>query len=439
MAAPRNIGTDEHPKWTMQIVCPDGKRRTIRIGRATEREARRMGDRITDLRAVRRLGQPVGPELARWLSRLPDTMHDRLVRVGLAEPRAEAVRVTLGALMTDFFAGVDVKPSTMIRMQQAERALLEYFGEERDAATITERDAEGWRAGLVADGYAQATISRTVLYARQIFRWAIRRGLVVGNPFAELKAGAQINIVKRVFIDRETIAKVIDAAPDAEWRLLIALSRFGGLRVPSEALALRWNGVDWSNGRLTIHSPKTERHEGCGERIIPLFPEIRDHLLTVFEQAPEGAEKVIGRYRQGSNLNPQLRRIIQHAGLTPWPRTWHNLRASRQTELAAEYPLHTVCAWIGNTKAIAAGHYLQVTDADWERATNERVESGAKSGALALQNPVQQRPAAKRTGTNKRAQVSIGTGVMRDSAAPCPPPHNPLIGATGLEPVTSAM
>src|SRR6185436_4127635 len=97
--------------------------------------------------------------------------------------------------------------------------------------------------------YATATISRTVLYARQVFRWAVRRGMARVNPFAELKAGTQINAARAVFVSRETIAKVIDAAPDAEWRLLITLSRFGGLRVPSEVLTLRWSDVDWEHNR----------------------------------------------------------------------------------------------------------------------------------------------------------------------------------------------
>lgn len=193
---------------------------------------------------------------------------------------------------------------------------------------------------------------------------AMRRGLTKGNPFSELKAGTQVNTARAVFVSRESIAKVIDAAPDAQWRLLIALSRFGGLRVPSEALALRWADVDWEHNRLTVRSTKTEHHEGKGERIIPIFPEIREHLLAVFDAAPVGSVYVIDRYREGANLNPHFRRIIKRAGLLPWDRTWHNLRASRQTELAATFPLHTVCAWIGNSKAIAAGHYLQVTDAD---------------------------------------------------------------------------
>jgi hypothetical protein len=50
------------------------------------------------------------------------------------------------------------------------------------------------------------------------------------------------------------------------------------------------------------------------------------------------------------------------AGVTAWPRLFHNLRASRETELAAIYPLHVVCSWIGNSERIAFQHYLQVTD-----------------------------------------------------------------------------
>ena len=93
------------------------------------------------------------------------------------------------------------------------------------------------------------------------------------------------------------------------------------------------------------------------------------------------------------NLRKGLTLLLRKAGVTPWPRLFHNLRASRQTELAATFPSHVVCAWIGNSERIAAAHYLQVTDADFEKATSERgKESAAKSGAVdreALQNPVQ--------------------------------------------------
>jgi hypothetical protein len=86
------------------------------------------------------------------------------------------------------------------------------------------------------------------------------------------------------------------------------------------------------------------------------------------------------------NLWTQLERIIRRAGLQPWPKLFHNLRATRETELAESFPIHVVCAWIGNSSAIAAKHYLQVTEEHFGRAIN--------GGA---QIPTHQAPAVDRT------------------------------------------
>jgi len=34
------------------------------------------------------------------------------------------------------------------------------------------------------------------------------------------------------------------------------------------------------------------------------------------------------------------------------------------------FPIHTVCAWIGNTPNIAIKHYLQVLETDFAKAAN---------------------------------------------------------------------
>ncbi|NBP81103.1 site-specific integrase [bacterium] len=158
---------------------------------------------------------------------------------------------------------------------------------------------------------------------------------------------------------------VLAACPDNEWRLIFALSRFGGLRCPSETLELKWRDIDWEGGRIVIRESKTKM------RTIPLFPEVRTYLELAFDAAPEGAEYVIQRYRGANcNLRTQLLRILTRVGLSAWPRLFHNLRASRETELVREYPIHVVCAWIGNSERVARRHYLQVTDADFEKATS---------------------------------------------------------------------
>jgi len=85
------------------------------------------------------------------------------------------------------------------------------------------------------------------------------------------------------YISCEEAQDIIAACPDAEWRLLFALARYGGLRVPSEALQLRWGDIHWGQNRFTVTSSKTEHHEGHETRQVPIFPELLPHLRELVE------------------------------------------------------------------------------------------------------------------------------------------------------------
>jgi integrase len=243
------------------------------------------------------------------------------------------------------------------------------------------------------------------------------------------------NRSREYFLSREDAAKVLNACPDAQWRLLFALSRFGGLRCPSEHLGLRLSDVDWERGRITVRSPKTEHHEGGGIRTVPIFPELRPYLEEVWDQAPPGDGYVITRYRDKNvNLRTQLTKIIKQAGLAPWPKLFQNLRATRETELAEIYPLHVVCAWIGNSQAVARKHYLQVTEDHFRKATGAMVADGAAASEK-LQIPLQQ------SGT-KQCKPVQSKGDNPGNAWVCIKSHwyTPVpVGGTGLEPATSTV
>jgi len=128
---------------------------------------------------------------------------------------------------------------------------------------------------------------------------------------------------------------------------------------------------------------RNEHHIGGASRLVPLFPELLPYLREVFEEASPGDVYVITRYRASNcNLRTHLHHIIHRAGLKPWPKLFQNLRSTRETELAETYPLHVVCAWIGNSQAVAAKHYLQVTDEHFERA------AGASETEVVAEKPV---------------------------------------------------
>jgi integrase len=82
-------------------------------------------------------------------------------------------------------------------------------------------------------------------------------------------------MIRDDFVPREDAAKVLEACPVIQWQLLFALSRYRGLRCPSEYLALLWMDIDWVNNRMTVRSPKTEHHQGGDSRVTLIFPELR--------------------------------------------------------------------------------------------------------------------------------------------------------------------
>jgi integrase len=74
--------------------------------------------------------------------------------------------------------------------------------------------------------------------------------LIEKSPFRKLKGAAKGNPERFYFLSCQDAEKIIRACPDNQWKLIVALSRYGGLRCPSEHLGLRWGDVDWENGRI---------------------------------------------------------------------------------------------------------------------------------------------------------------------------------------------
>ncbi len=427
--------------WRIDFaIGTNGQRRSIRLGHLDKRAAESALLRIDKIIAAKSVNGTPDPEMLAWIAGVDDTLHGRLAAVGLVEPRAAAAILTLGAFIDNFIAAKqEVKPHTRLNFEQLKRWLVKYFDKQRDVAAIKAADATAFRSFMIEQGLAEATYRRHLGRCRELFRWGIKRNLYHGsNPFADLSVTVRADKARQRFITRETADKLMDAAPDAQWRLLIALSRYGGIRVPSEALALTWGDVDFEHFRLRVPSPKTAHILGKECRFIPMFPELRQPLLDVFEQAEEGETRVITRYQGGStcNLRTHMTRIVHRAGLQMWPKPFHNMRASRQTELAESFPLHVVCAWIGNSKAIAAEHYLQVTDAHFTKAIQGSHNPQQNPQHEVQQNAQQQVQASTRSevnDTNKsienigylHAQARTGTDLLM-------PPNTPNRIRTGV-------
>ena len=390
----------------------------------SKRHAESVKLKVEDLAASALTGHAPSDETSRWVASLDQTMNDKLAAVGLAQRRA---RATLAAFIDDYITSrMDVKESTRTVLRRVRRYLVEYFGEPKPLRDITPGDADKWRLHMIRNGLADNTVRRSCGIAKQLFTAAKRQRLISENPFADLVAAVKANPKRFHFVTQLEAEQVLDACPDAQWRLLFALARYGGLRVPSEVLRLRWRDIDWEHGRFVVPSPKTEHHEGGESRVVPIFPELQPYLMETLELAEAGTEYCITRYRHpGVNLRTQLMRIIKRAGLKPWPKLWQNLRSTRETELADSFPAHVASAWIGNSVQVAVKHYLQVTDDHFAQAVRNPVQHSAAGGRAESQEL-----------TPYNANPAICSAV-REEATPCENTESSGMGDTGLEPVTS--
>jgi integrase len=367
-------------------LTPNGPRKTVRLGRVSAKVADGWKSKIEAIVADKALQRAHDAEVAAWLAKLDESMLARMRAADLADGVGLS-QTTLSAFLERYFGALTGKPSTRTFYGHTRRNLEEHFGKSKVVREIGAAEADGWRAWLIEhEKLSAATVARRVIAARTFWRKAVRWKLASENPFEDVKAGHQANDARKVFVPHSVIDKIMAEAPDAEWRAIIALSRYGGLRCPSEHYALRWRDIDWERGAIRVTVPKLAHIEHCAFRTVPLFPELRDVLLELFDATPEGAEYVISRHRLGAmNLRQQFTRIIAQAGAKPWPRLFHNLRASRESELMRDYDLATVCKWIGNSPAVAARHYATSIDldADFRRAAGfaEQAQQNAQRKA----------------------------------------------------------
>ncbi|QNN24316.1 site-specific integrase [Planctomycetales bacterium ZRK34] len=411
-----SVSSDKSGNRTIYVSGADRRRRPIRLGKCSLKDARIVQGYVDDLeRAANHNGTP-SEKTATWLADIGDDLREKLARAGLVAQRGS---VRLGAFIDSYIdrRKGTMKPATLVRVKQARTHLVGYLGENKPLASVTAGDAEDYRAHLLdtekGKGMAEATTRRNCGYASTWFRYAIKHGHLRQNPFADVPTAAMSNTDRQRYISDEDARKVSAKLPDAEWRLLFALARYGGLRTPSESAALTWADVDWENRRLVIHSPKTERHDGHDKRVIPLFAEIEAPLREVFEKAAEGALHVLPflRTRTAASLRKPLEKAITAAGLNVWPRLWHNLRASRQTELEERHPSHVVCTWLGNSESVARAHYLQVRDSDYDKALENVVRQTVRAVATDAANARQGEGDDSRELANKRQKtLSTATG-----------------------------
>jgi integrase len=360
--------------WRVEFTVPGQKRRPLRLGGVTEKSAREIGRHVERIIESRKTGLPPAADTQNWLLGLPDKLRHQLIRLGLIEDSGQRVSSSLGGFLSDYMRSrTDIEQGTRDNLETAKRWLIQFLGEQRELDSITPGEADEYRAWLGSEGkQAPNTVKRLCGRAKQFFRAALRRRLIRENPFQDMKRlVVRASPISRIrFIDGPTAKAVLKACPNAHWRAVFALARYGGLRVPSELCSLRWQDIDWERGRFLVHSRKTEGHEGHETRWTPLFPELRRELEAWRAEAPKDREFVLKpAVSPKTNLRTGLIKVLKRASIKPWPKLYQNLRSSLVTELRDKGVRENIVArWLGHSVKVADENYDQMLEEHFRRA-----------------------------------------------------------------------
>jgi len=169
----------------IQFVSKDGKRKSIRLGKLSMRDAVTVKAKIEHLVAATIQKTAVENNVLDWVISLDTVMREKLIKAGLVTEMGDAV------LLESFIDGYitmrsDVTNGTVLMYKKARKDLIEYFGKDKPIRDITEGDAQDWRGWLISRELAESTIRRRSGMARQFFTYAIKKKIIQENPLSAI-------------------------------------------------------------------------------------------------------------------------------------------------------------------------------------------------------------------------------------------------------------
>ncbi|HEY2123356.1 MAG TPA: tyrosine-type recombinase/integrase [Chthoniobacterales bacterium] len=239
-----------------------------------------------------------------------------------------------------------VEVSTLKRYRQVARDFETFLGQRGHARleALSKTHFLEYRAFLQKAGHSPQNVNQTFKILCRPFKIAADERLMVHNPIGAIKRLRSVKAEKGIFSPLQ-ISLLLKAAPDEEWRALIALGYFTGGRLLDLA-RLTWGSVDRAKQTLGFKQKKTG-----GAVLIPIHPELWRYLKKLppgVGQAPllrrlsrksgagkSGLSMSFRRVMEAAKIDPGIARArVGEAGRSVSKLSFHSLRHSFTSELA---------------------------------------------------------------------------------------------------------
>ena len=175
-----------------------------------------------------------------------------------------------------------------------------FLGADINISKITSRQILAYRGGLLERGLSASTANHHVKALRSVMRLARTEKYLTKLPTDGIKP-LKVKSVERRLFSTDDILKIGTEAlrshpvTGAQFADFLMVCMFSGGR-KSEVANLRWADVDWHNGQLVFQGATTKNSE-C--RRVDFNANLKNHLLCMKANAPEGAKHLFGAYRWG--------------------------------------------------------------------------------------------------------------------------------------------
>lgn len=309
---------------------------------------------------------------------------------------ATSLASVASAYLNDSLVQRRLAPRTLeLRRQQLHSHVLPLLGYDTSIDAISTRDVRLLAHNLERRGLSGSTVRSCVGAASAVLRYAVRElEMIDENPVraldrGDLPSGRRASEPRYLSVDE--VRRLLEALTPT-FRAVASACFWAGLRI-SEALALRWDDVDFTNRRLHVRGSKTP----AGRATVPLagalahvLEEHRQRELEFGRFSENGLvfQTCTGRTPGRRNAYRAISRAAVKAGLVPpgaEPIAPHDLRHSFAAFLLEKLSLVEVARLMRHASVNITAHtYAGITDRALHRLTEQLDALAAASEKDAL-------------------------------------------------------
>lgn len=361
----RTIERRGGPVYYAKLKLPDGSQPQRRLGKVWTKRTRPPEGYLTAGMAQARLDAMLNG-------------HDPMVNIAPS-------RVTFAQACDEWLRYVEFDKerarSTVRDYRNVVRCyLLPAFGESTPVESITTRDIDAFRDGLLVK-VSRRTTQKVMVLLHGVFKRAVRKGWVTANPAEHAEKvnvtySGEFNVLEPEHVHavaRNTSSDLLAA--------LFTVGAFTGLRCPGEVRALRWGHVDFGNRIVHVQRNFVMGEEGVtkGKRVrsVPMADQALVPLdrLSRREHFTDPDDLVfcntVGEHLTEDFIRDEFYAALELAGLGRLrrksdPIVPYDLRHTFGTLAVRKAPLSDVQAWMGHrhiTTTMRYVHYVPQHDA----------------------------------------------------------------------------